>query len=181
MRDINNSIGILLRSYTRSINEQEHTTGSLFRKSTHSECLTTIDLHAPSFLNTPNGTIIKQHFPEKEYPQVCFNYIHNNPVKAGLVKHPGDWEFSSYRDYSGSRNGKLINRKRAEEFGLVIDWGFISDSLLVRAYKWGLISEGFTASETLTIKSNLSFVFRKVLHWIKSKSWFYYQWTLKIP
>jgi len=121
MRDINNSIGILLRSYTRSINEQENTTGSLFRKSTHSECLTTIDLHAPSFLNTPNGTIIKQHFPEKEYPQVCFNYIHNNPVKAGLVKHPGDWEFSSYRDYSGSRNGKMINRKRAEEFGLVID------------------------------------------------------------
>jgi REP element-mobilizing transposase RayT len=22
-------------------------------------------------------------------------YIHLNPVKAGLVKHPGEWEFSS--------------------------------------------------------------------------------------
>ena len=28
-----------------------------------------------------------------------FNYIHNNPVKHGYVKHLVDWEFSSYRYY----------------------------------------------------------------------------------
>jgi putative transposase len=27
------------------------------------------------------------------------NYTHNNPVKRGLVKHPGDWPWSSWRFY----------------------------------------------------------------------------------
>lgn len=116
---LNKSIGILLSSYTRAINEQENRTGSLFRIHTHSDCLTTPDLHTPSFFDTPDGALINRHFPEEEYPQVCFNYIHQNPVKAGLVKHAEDWEFSSYPDYCGIRNGKLINRKRAEEFGLI--------------------------------------------------------------
>jgi len=116
---LNKSIGILLSSYARAINEQEHRTGSLFRIHTHAECLTTPDLHTPSFFNTSGGTLINRHFPEEEYPQVCFNYIHQNPVKAGLVKLPEDWEFSSCRDYYSNRNGKLINKKRAEEFGLI--------------------------------------------------------------
>ena len=120
MRDLNNSIGVLLRSYTRAIDNQEKITGSLFRKASRTECLTTMDLHAPSFLDTPDGTRILRHFPEVEYPQVCFNYIHDNPVKAGLVKQAKDWEFSSFQDYCGLRNGNLINRKRAQEFGLSI-------------------------------------------------------------
>ena len=120
MRDLNNSIGVLLRSYTRAIDNQEKITGSLFRKASRTECLTTIDLHTPSFLDTPDGTRILRHFPEEQYPQVCFNYIHDNPVKAGLVKQAKDWEFSSFRDYCGLRNGNLISRKRAQEFGLSI-------------------------------------------------------------
>jgi putative transposase len=43
-----------------------------------------------------------------------------NPVHAGLTNHPEDWEFSSFSDYFGIRNGKLINRDRANEFGLHI-------------------------------------------------------------
>jgi len=27
------------------------------------------------------------------------NYLHNNPVKRGLVKEPGDWPWSSWRYY----------------------------------------------------------------------------------
>lgn len=27
------------------------------------------------------------------------NYMHNNPVKRGLVQHPGDWPWSSWRFY----------------------------------------------------------------------------------
>ena len=27
------------------------------------------------------------------------NYMHNNPVKAGLVLSPSDYEWSSYREY----------------------------------------------------------------------------------
>ena len=34
-------------------------------------------------------------------------YIHRNPVAAGLVSHPADWAFSSYRDYVGLRKGTL--------------------------------------------------------------------------
>ena len=34
-------------------------------------------------------------------------YIHLNPVTAGLVSHPADWEYSSYREYIGVRNGTL--------------------------------------------------------------------------
>jgi len=40
-------------------------------------------------------------------------------VNANLVKLPEEWEFSSYPDYCGIRDGKLINRARAVEFELV--------------------------------------------------------------
>jgi putative transposase len=115
-RTLNDSIGLLLRSYTRAINNQENRTGSLFRNPTKAECITKWDGNTPTYFNTAFGAQINVHFPEKEYPQVCFNYIHNNPVKAGLVKNAEEWEFSSYRDYFGLRNGKLINRQRANEF-----------------------------------------------------------------
>lgn len=115
-RTLNESIGILLRSYTRAINKQENSTGSVFRKETKAECLTNANGIIPSFY----GSHINVRIPEKEYPQACFNYIHQNPVKANLVKLPEEWEFSSYPDYYGVRDGKLINRARAVEFGLVV-------------------------------------------------------------
>jgi putative transposase len=34
-------------------------------------------------------------------------YIHLNPVLADLVLHPEDWEFSSYQEYVGLRDGTL--------------------------------------------------------------------------
>ena len=114
----NKSIGILLASYTRAINNQENITGSLFREKTKAECLTAFNGITPSFFNTEYGTIMNIPDPEREYPQICFNYIHNNPVKAGLVKSAEDWEFSSCQDICGMRNGKLINRERINEFGL---------------------------------------------------------------
>ncbi len=33
------------------------------------------------------------------------NYIHNNPVKRGLVDRPTDWKWSSARWYAGEREG----------------------------------------------------------------------------
>jgi len=33
--------------------------------------------------------------------------IHNNPVKRGLVRKAIDWEWSSARDYSGGKVGKI--------------------------------------------------------------------------
>jgi putative transposase len=93
--DLNKAIGILLRSYTRAINIQENRTGSLFQQSTKAKSLTD---HA-------NG-----------YPDICFNYIHQNPLKAGLVNKMEDWEFSSFKDYLGLRNGSLPDYKMVEKF-----------------------------------------------------------------
>ncbi len=39
-------------------------------------------------------------------------YIHLNPVKDRLVMHPEEWEFSSYREYAGLRNGTLPNMEQ---------------------------------------------------------------------
>lgn len=114
----NESIGILLRSYTRAINKQEKRVGGLFREETKAECLTSIDGITPSFFNTPSGTLINISNPEKEYSQICFDYIHFNPVSARLAPTREEWEFSSFRDYCGMRDGHLINRERAREFGI---------------------------------------------------------------
>jgi len=34
-------------------------------------------------------------------------YIHNNPVRRGLVEHPTDWAWSSARWYAGQREGQV--------------------------------------------------------------------------
>ena len=119
-RSFNDSISILLRSYTRAIQKQENRTGSLFQNRTKALCLTQIDGISPVWFQTKYGTVIQVDYPEKAYPQVCFDYIHTNPVKDGLVKRMTDWEFSSALDYSGERNGKLVNRDRITEFGFIL-------------------------------------------------------------
>ncbi len=43
----------------------------------------------------------------REYLLHLSRYIHLNPVAARIVKHPADWEFSSYREYIGARDGSL--------------------------------------------------------------------------
>jgi putative transposase len=50
-----------------------------------------------------------------DYIKTGFRYIHNNPVKDNLVEKYEDWEFSSFKDYAGLRNGNLINRNLAAE------------------------------------------------------------------
>src|SRR3990167_2747684 len=36
------------------------------------------------------------------------SYIHMNPVKAGLAKHPSEYLWSSYRDFTENRNLQII-------------------------------------------------------------------------
>jgi putative transposase len=117
--DLNKSLGILLASYTRAINKQEDRTGSLFRPKTKAINLTQITQVTPAYFNTQFGTKINITTAEKEYPQICFNYIHSNPVVAKLVKESCNWEFSSAQDYAAMRNGTLINKEKASEVGLV--------------------------------------------------------------
>jgi len=43
-------------------------------------------------------------------------YIHLNPVRAGLVSHPKDWRWSSFNEYAGMDSAEQIER-----CGLIID------------------------------------------------------------
>ncbi|OAN61492.1 hypothetical protein A8B79_08535 [Balneola sp. EhC07] len=88
---INKDIGSLLSSYTQDINRRIGRTGSLFRKRTKAKLMDEErDKHDDYLLN-------------------CFLYIHQNPLRAGLVKNLEDWAYSSYRDYGGLRNGNLCD------------------------------------------------------------------------
>ena len=80
-------IGIIQSSYAQAINKQNRTTGSLFQCKTKAKQLT-----------------------EKEDIIRCFHYIHQNPLKAGLVRLPNEWEFSSFTDYEGTNQTKLCNQ-----------------------------------------------------------------------
>ncbi|MBC7884443.1 MAG: hypothetical protein H7X99_03160 [Saprospiraceae bacterium] len=104
-RSLNESIGIMLRSYTIAINKQEQRSGSLFRQNTKIE-----DGWIDDAI-TLNGKYKKYLFAsDQSYGRVCFEYIHENPVKAKLAKKQEDWMFSSAIDYKGLRNGTLCNQ-----------------------------------------------------------------------
>lgn len=56
------------------------------------------------------------------------NYIHQNAVKAGLVKSIEQWEFSSYRDYANLRAGTLCNKRLGFEATGVQENTFVDES-----------------------------------------------------
>lgn len=103
-----NDLKIMLRSYTRAINKQEGRTGSLFQQHTKIK-----------LLEANTHTMTRSHSMSSSqidlYPFVCFHYIHQNPLKAKLVKNMEDWEMSSFRDYAGLRNGNLCNSHLASQ------------------------------------------------------------------
>jgi len=109
----------MLRSYTRAINNQEKRSGALFREETKAICLNETKGILPNWNTSVGVTILRVEIPEFQYPQVCFNYIHNNPVKAGLVKNPEDWEFSSYFEIKEMRSDSLINLEKVKELGIL--------------------------------------------------------------
>lgn len=103
---LNKDIGTMLSSYTKAINKQEKRSGSLFQQ--HSSA---IDLEQEVSHSTSGSRTMMTN----EYPFICFNYIHQNPYNAGMVKRMEDWEFSSFKDYCGIRNRTLCNRTLARE------------------------------------------------------------------
>lgn len=80
----------LLQTYTKAINKQNNSTGSLFQQNTKAKCLSK---------------------SSNSYDYICMSYIHQNPMKAKLVKRMKDWDYSSFKDYCGFRNGTLCNKK----------------------------------------------------------------------
>ncbi len=117
-RTLNASIGIMLMSYTKAFNKQNNRTGKLFREQTKAECINCSNGITPSFVVWQG--ITQSNIYEREYPHICFHYIHQNPVKAGLVKQITDWEYSSARDYAELRQGKLVNKKLVKVFDIEI-------------------------------------------------------------
>jgi putative transposase len=75
---------LLTISYTKAINERYRRVGALFQ-----------------------GAFRAKHIDRPGYLLHLSRYIHLNPVRAGLVKRPEDWVYSSYRDYVGLRSGTL--------------------------------------------------------------------------
>jgi len=116
---LNSSIGIMLRSYTRAINKQEKRSGALFREETKAICLNEPKGNSPIWFTSSGITLINVEMPEFQYPQICFNYIHNNPVKSGLVFNPSDWEFSSFIEIQEKRKESLINLEKVRALGLL--------------------------------------------------------------
>lgn len=109
---LNESIGALQMAYTKAINKEKNWTGSLFRK----ECKAK-DGWIDEFitLTKTGGKLDARFTSSSDYALVCFEYIHNNPKKAGLVENILDWPYSSAREYAGLANESLCNLKVGNE------------------------------------------------------------------
>ena len=73
-------------SYTKAINKQQGRVGSLFQ--------------GPFQANQVDNDAYLLHLSR---------YIHLNPVDAGLVPLPEDWEYSSYRNYVGVCKDAIVH------------------------------------------------------------------------
>ena len=113
-RSLNDSIAIILRSYTRAINKQENRTGSLFREKTKAK-----NGVLDGFITVDGASKDLFFGADNDHVAHCFRYIHQNPVASGLVKNAEEWAYSSAPDYAGIRNGTLCNQVLAKEMGLV--------------------------------------------------------------
>ena len=90
MQLLSQSLGTVLSSYTQALNRQIGRRGNLFAHKTKAKIL---------------------NDAKDDYALNCFMYVHQNPMLAKLVDKLEDWEFSSFPDYIGRRNGTLINKK----------------------------------------------------------------------
>jgi putative transposase len=110
---INQSFGKMLSSYARAINVQEKRTGSLFQQHTKAICLNENTRLKPSWYRIMGVTKINSWNDNSNYPLICLNYIHLNPVNAGLVMDQKEWNWSSYRQiYSNTSGNELVNIER---------------------------------------------------------------------
>ena len=90
---LSNGFRLLLSEYAREFNIINSRTGSLFRQKTKAK----------------NLSEIKDH----NYPIMCFDYIHQNPVQSGLCYQIDEWVYSSAPDYLKKRNGSICNQDLA--------------------------------------------------------------------
>jgi putative transposase len=83
-----------------------------------------------------------------EYLIACARYIELNPVKAGIVKNPKEYQYSSYNTYAYGENNDIINYNP-----IYLEWGKTSKERQLR-YRED-IGEGL---KRLAINLNASFI-----------------------
>ncbi len=107
--ELSNGFRLLQSSYAQHINNKYERTGSLFRQKAKAK-------------STAAGN--------EQYRFIAFNYIHQNPIIAGLVAKMEDWKYSSFADYAGLRNGTLCNKLQAEQL-----IGFDKNNFIKESYQ----------------------------------------------
>ena len=122
------NLRIMLSSYTQAINRQQGTSGSLFRQNSKIKEL--------SNSGKTNRPISSGWSGKSDYAFNCFQYIHQNPIKASLVLKMEDWEFSSFRDYLDTGKGRLINKDLAQEIINYDTHDFYAQSYIVADETW---------------------------------------------
>lgn len=88
MLPISRKLGTLQSSYTQAFNKRFDRSGALFQQRLKKKLAT-------------------------DYADICFHYIHQNPVKAGLVRGLADWPYSSFKDFIRPTSKGITNREKA--------------------------------------------------------------------
>lgn len=84
---ISRFMGVLFNAYVQAVNKEQERSGTLFE-----------------------GRFKFVLIDKEEYLIHLCRYIHLNPVKAGLVSQPRDWQYSNYLEWVNKRDGVLIDR-----------------------------------------------------------------------
>jgi putative transposase len=89
---LSEGLRLLLSSYAKAINKQQGKTGNLFQQNTKFKCVS---------------------LKHTDYSYVCFNYIHQNPLRSGLVRKLENWPYSSFQEYVTQPRPAFCNRQLA--------------------------------------------------------------------
>ena len=102
LHPINEGFRMTLSRYSRLVNNIEGRSGSFFRQNTKAKCIQD---------EVKLGSVLRSR---TSYLEECFYYIHQNPLKAGLVGDLADWQYSAYGEYTGLAKDGICDLERAE-------------------------------------------------------------------
>jgi REP element-mobilizing transposase RayT len=93
---LSNGFRLLQSTYSHAINKRFGWSGSMFRQRYKSK-----------YIDTGK---------DGKYLNTCFNYIHQNPVAAGLVHSIEDWKYSSFKTYLLGHDDELTEQTTGRKF-----------------------------------------------------------------
>ena len=87
------NIAALLSGYTKALNKSIERHGSLFQP--HSKA---------------------KEIDDEAYLLTLISYIHQNPLRAGLVNHSEKWNYSSYPELIGMKQGTFVDQSFIRQY-----------------------------------------------------------------